>query len=118
MCGLTLNFEYHESCIWKDETGTWRKRSVLSLWTRCQDYVSRPHHTTYYFCTRTWIGNGTIDPQTLQIVSTLVILKAQVAAYGTVFLVASSVMALGVIVALFLRDTKREKRVEDVMMSV
>ncbi len=59
---------------------------------------------------------NTTDPQTLQMVSTLVILKAQVAAYGTVFLIASSVMASGVVVALFLRDTKRKKRVEAVII--
>lgn len=60
---------------------------------------------------------NSIDPQTRQIVSTLVILKAQVAAYGTVFLIASSVMASGVIVALFLRDTNK-KREKNVIVSV
>jgi len=66
------------------------------------------------------IGQSTIvhttDPQVLQMVSTLVILKAQVAAYSEVFLIASGIMALGIIVALFLREPKAHasgKFVED-----
>lgn len=56
------------------------------------------------------IGQSTIvhtaDPETLQMVSTLVILKAQIEAYSEVFLIASGIMALGIIVALFLREPK------------
>jgi DHA2 family multidrug resistance protein len=56
------------------------------------------------------IGQNTVvhttDPQMLQTVSTLVILKAQVEAYSEVFLIASGIMALGIIVALFLREPK------------
>jgi sugar O-acyltransferase (sialic acid O-acetyltransferase NeuD family) len=50
---------------------------------------------------------ATPDPQTLQTVSTLIILKAQVLAYAEVFLIASSIMSLGVVAALFLREPKR-----------
>ncbi|MBK5215860.1 MAG: hypothetical protein JJE53_03605 [Candidatus Pacebacteria bacterium] len=46
------------------------------------------------------------NPQIIKTVSTLVILKAQVMAYGDVFLIASCIMATGVIVALFLRQPK------------
>jgi DHA2 family multidrug resistance protein len=46
----------------------------------------------------------TTNPQTLQMVSTLVILRSQVVAYGEVFLVASGLMLLGVIAAFFLRQ--------------
>lgn len=51
----------------------------------------------------------TTNPQVLQNVTTLIILKAQVMAYGEVFLIASFVMALGIIVALFLRDVRKQK---------
>jgi len=49
------------------------------------------------------IVNST-DPQVLHTVSALIILKAQVMGYGEVFVVASTIMALGVVVALFLRQ--------------
>ena len=57
------------------------------------------------------LGQNTVvrvsDPQTLGTVQMLVILKAQVEAYGEVFLVASIVMSLGVVVALFLKSPER-----------
>lgn len=49
---------------------------------------------------------NTINPQVIQTVSALVILKAQVMAYADVFVIASFIMATGVIVALFLRQPK------------
>lgn len=49
---------------------------------------------------------NTTNPQVIQIVSALVILKAQIIAYGDVFLISSCIMATGVIVALFLRQPK------------
>jgi len=45
-------------------------------------------------------------PHTSQTVTALVVLKAQVEAYGEVFLIASVIVAFGVIVALFLREPK------------
>jgi EmrB/QacA subfamily drug resistance transporter len=51
---------------------------------------------------------NTTNPQIIQTVSALVILKAQVMAYGNVFIIASSIMATGVIVALFLRQPKTQ----------
>jgi len=46
---------------------------------------------------------NTHDPKMLGVVQSLIILKAQVEAYGEVFLVASCIMATGVIFALFLK---------------
>ena len=51
---------------------------------------------------------NTTNPQVTQTVSALVILKAQVMAYGDVFVIASVIMAIGVIVALFLRQPKKQ----------
>jgi EmrB/QacA subfamily drug resistance transporter len=51
---------------------------------------------------------NTTNPQVIQTVSALIILKAQVMAYGDVFVIASCVMAVGVIVALFLRQPKMQ----------
>lgn len=48
----------------------------------------------------------TSDPHTIGIVHALIILKAQVEAYGEVFLVASLIMSLGVIASLFLKPVK------------
>ncbi len=49
---------------------------------------------------------NTPSPQVMQEVTALIILKAQIMAYGEVFLIAAGIMALGVIVALFLRQPK------------
>ena len=51
---------------------------------------------------------NTTNPQVTQTVSALVIHKAQVMAYGDVFVIASVIMAIGVIVALFLRQPKKQ----------
>lgn len=53
------------------------------------------------------------DPQTLQLVQTLIVLKAQVEAYGTVFLVAAAIMMSGVLVALFLRAPSPRHQKQD-----
>ena len=56
------------------------------------------------------VGQDTIiralDPTTYQTVTMLVTLKAQVEAYGDVFLIASGIMMLGVIAALLMRNMK------------
>lgn len=46
------------------------------------------------------------DAQTVQTVSTLIILKAQVEAYAEVFAIAAGIMSLGVVAALFLKEPK------------
>lgn len=46
------------------------------------------------------------DPSAAATYTALIILKAQIEAYGDVFLVAAGIMSLGVILALFLRDVK------------
>ena len=48
------------------------------------------------------------SPQVMQEVTALIILKAQIMAYGEVFVVASVIMALGVIAAFFLREPKTQ----------
>lgn len=52
----------------------------------------------------------TADPQTLQLVQTLVVLKAQVEAYGEVFFAAACIMSLGVIAAFFLREPEKRAK--------
>ncbi len=59
------------------------------------------------------------DPQTIGTVQTLIILKAQVEAYGEVFLVASAIMSLGVIVALFLKTpTTRDDKLDPTLTAM
>lgn len=58
--------------------------------------------------------NTTInDPHMTGIVTALIIAKAQVEAYGEVFLIASVVMSLGVIAAFFLREPKEHHAPSD-----
>lgn len=53
------------------------------------------------------------DPQTISIVQNLIILKAQVEAYGEVFLIASIIMSLGVVIALLLKTpAQREEKLD------
>jgi MFS family permease len=49
---------------------------------------------------------NTTNPQVIQTVSALIILKAQVMAYGDVFVIAACIMSTGIIVALFLKQPK------------
>jgi hypothetical protein len=53
---------------------------------------------------------NTTDPSTLQTVSSLIILKAQVDAFAEVFLIASAIMSLGIFVALFLKQPKHHAK--------
>ena len=54
------------------------------------------------------------SPRVAQEVTALIILKAQVMAYGEVFVIASGIMTFGVIIALFLRQPPEQpKRAED-----
>jgi len=46
------------------------------------------------------------SPQVMQEVTVLIILKAQIMAYGEVFVIAAGIMAVGIFVALFLREPK------------
>lgn len=57
------------------------------------------------------IGQDSVinNPSVTGIATALIIFKAQVDAFGEVFLIAASIMAFGVIVALFLRDPKIQK---------
>jgi len=58
------------------------------------------------------------SPHIAQEVTTLIILKAQIMAYGEVFVIASGIMALGVVVALFLRQPPEQpKRAEDAVVA-
>lgn len=52
-------------------------------------------------------------PQVVQTVTMLVILKAQVEAYAEVFVIAACIMALGVAVALFLRQPPKQPKQEE-----
>jgi DHA2 family multidrug resistance protein len=55
----------------------------------------------------------TSNPQTIQMVRTLVILKAQVGAYGEVFFIASCMMLLAVVAGLFLKTpNKGEQKID------
>lgn len=57
---------------------------------------------------------NTHTPQVMQEVTALIILKSQIMAYAEVFVIASSIMALGIVVALFLRQPPiQPKRSED-----
>ena len=57
---------------------------------------------------------NTPSPQVMQEVTVLIILKSQIMAYAEVFVIASAIMALGVVVALFLRQPPTQpKRAED-----
>lgn len=59
------------------------------------------------------------DPQTLATVQTLIILKAQVQAYGDVFFIASCIMALGVLTALFLKTPEpRNERLDPTLTAI
>src|SRR3989344_511389 len=64
------------------------------------------------------LGQDTVinapSPAVLQEVTALIILKAQIMAYGEVFVIAAGIMAIGVFVALFLRQPPEQpKRTED-----
>lgn len=48
------------------------------------------------------------DPATIATVRALIILKAEVEAYANVFLIAAGVMALGIVIALFLREPESD----------
>lgn len=50
------------------------------------------------------------SPQVMQEVTALIILKSQIMAYGEVFVIASAIMALGVIAALFLRQPPEQPK--------
>ncbi len=49
---------------------------------------------------------NTTNPQVIQTVSALIVLKAQVIAYGDVFIIAACIMSTGIFVALFLKQPK------------
>ena len=50
---------------------------------------------------------NTTNQGVTQLIPGLIILRAQVEGYATVFLIASAIMSLGVIAALFLKDPKK-----------
>ena len=61
---------------------------------------------------------NTTNTQVIQTVSALIILKAQVMAYADVFVIASSIMAVGIFVALFLRQPPEQpKRAGDATLA-
>lgn len=58
------------------------------------------------------------DPQTISMVQNLIILKAQVEAYGEVFLIASIIMSLGAVIALLLKTPVQRKEKLDPTLTV
>lgn len=53
------------------------------------------------------------SPQVMQEVTALIILKGQIMAYGEVFVIAAGIMAVGVFVALFLRQPPEQPKRDD-----